>query len=58
MHIREYLLRILKQLFKSLTYGLIGGFIVLIVAFVYYLDSRPDLHVWHEEILDEELRAI
>jgi len=57
MHIREYPFRILKQLFKALAYGLIGGFIVLIAVFVYYLDSRPDLHAWHEEILDKEFEA-
>lgn len=57
MKLSEYPLSIFKQLFKSLTYGLIGGLIVLIVVFVYYLDSRPDLNVWHEEILDEEFKA-
>jgi len=57
MKLRVYPLSIFKHFFKALAYGLIGGLIVLIVAFVYYLDSRPDLHVWHEEILDEEFKA-
>jgi alpha-beta hydrolase superfamily lysophospholipase len=57
MRFRDKPLFVLKHLIRALAYGLVGGFLVLIVVFVYYLESQPDLHVWHEEILDEEFQA-
>jgi alpha-beta hydrolase superfamily lysophospholipase len=41
-------------LLKFLAAGLIGVFITALVVFVYVLDSRPDLSVWHLADLDEE----
>jgi len=57
MHFRDKPLCLLMHLIRALAYGLVGGFLVLIAVFIYYLESRPDLHVWHEEILDEEFQA-
>jgi len=35
----------------------LGALLILVVVFVVYLDSRPDLHVWHRAELDEEFTA-
>jgi len=42
---------------RALLYGLAGGLLVLIVAAVFELNSRPDLKVWHTAELDEEFTA-
>ncbi|TDI89243.1 MAG: alpha/beta fold hydrolase [Chloroflexi bacterium] len=42
------------QSIKLLVSGLVGAFIILLVVFVLFLESRPDLHVWHLAELDEE----
>jgi len=39
---------------KFLAAGLVGVFITVLVVFVYVLDGRPDLSVWHLADLDEE----
>jgi len=54
---KRFLLSATKQTIKTLSYGLVGGFLVLIVLFVLYLESRPDLKVWHEARLDAEFTA-
>jgi alpha-beta hydrolase superfamily lysophospholipase len=46
--------RVLLNLFG---YGLLGAFIVVLVAYVLFLESRPDLAVWHLADLDEEYTA-
>jgi alpha-beta hydrolase superfamily lysophospholipase len=46
-----------KQALRTLFYGLIGGTIALVVVAVIYLDSRPDLKIWHTADLDEEFTA-
>ncbi len=38
-------LRVVIQPIKLLLSGLAGAFIILLVGFVMYLESRPDLHV-------------
>ncbi len=43
--------RVLMRLFG---YGLLGGFIVVLVVLVRFLESRPDLSAWHLADLDEE----
>ncbi len=43
-----------KQIARVLVYGLIGAFAVLLVIAVYFLESRPELKVWHTAKLDEE----
>lgn len=47
----------IKVIAKALSYGIVGALLVLITVFVIYLDSRPDLDVWHEADLDEEYTA-
>ncbi len=42
------------QSIKLLVSGLVGAFIILLAVFVLFLESRPDLHVWHLAELDEE----
>ena len=37
--------------------GLIGCLVTALVLFVYLLDKRPDLSVWHVADLDEEFTA-
>ncbi len=50
-------MRFFKQLFYALGYGLFGSLVVLVVGYVYYLDSRPDLKIWHETLLQGEFAA-
>ena len=45
--LRKFAAGFLKRTLKALAYGLTGGFIVLLAVFVWYLDSRPNLSVWH-----------
>ena len=55
----------MNRLFKSLTrhiflatvYGLFGAFVLAVGAYVYLLESRPDLKVWHTAQLDTEFSA-
>ncbi len=54
---RRKAVRLVMQLVKLLLSGLLGAFIILLVIFVLFLDSRPDLHVWHLAELDEEFTA-
>jgi alpha-beta hydrolase superfamily lysophospholipase len=49
--------RLFRRGLEALVYSLAGGFFVLIVVFVLYLENRPDLDVWHLVKLDEEFRA-
>ncbi len=46
-----------KHAIRALGYGIVGGVVVLVVVFVLYLESRPDLKVWHEAELDAEFTA-
>ena len=46
-----------RLIVKFLAAGLLGVFITVLVVFVYVLDSRPDLSVWHLADLDEEFTA-
>jgi len=50
-------MRFLKQLFYALTYGSIGSLLMLVFGYVYYLDSRPDLKIWHKTLLQGEFTA-
>ena len=43
-----------RYLLKALGYITLGGFTVLIIVLVLYLNGRPDLDVWHEAELDAE----
>ncbi len=46
-----------KGLARALLYGLVGGFLVLVLVLVLHLNSRPDLRAWHEVELDAEFTA-
>jgi alpha-beta hydrolase superfamily lysophospholipase len=46
-----------KRILKVLAFWLAGVFFACIVAFVLYLQNRPDLKVWHTVELDEEFTA-
>ena len=48
---------ILKKILMALFYGLLGGFVTLILVGVVLLENRPDLKVWHEAHLDAEYTA-
>ena len=46
-----------RILLRLLGYGIIGGFLALLAVYVYLLESRPDLSVWHHADLDAEFEA-
>jgi hypothetical protein len=46
-----------RILLQFVSFGLIGGFVAVVIVFVYALNSRPDLSVWHLADLDEEFTA-
>ena len=48
---------VIKSTVKLLLSGAIGALLVMVTIFVLRLESRPDLKVWHETILDEEFTA-
>jgi alpha-beta hydrolase superfamily lysophospholipase len=37
--------------------SLFGALVVIVVLGIYQLNNRPDLSVWHSQVLDEEFRA-
>lgn len=43
-----------RLVLKFLAAGLIGVFLTAVAVFVYVLDDRPDLSIWHLADLDEE----
>ena len=51
------MIRLLRRLFMAATYSAAGALVVLVVAFIAYMESRPDLDVWHLADLDEEFTA-
>ncbi|MFZ9037555.1 MAG: alpha/beta hydrolase [Gammaproteobacteria bacterium] len=48
---------VLKHLLFAVTYGLLGCVIVLVGAYVYQQENRPDLKIWHRAELDTEFHA-
>jgi hypothetical protein len=50
----HFSLRFVKHSLTILAYGLIGAFVVIVVAYGYYLQNRPDLSPWHTVNLNEE----
>ena len=48
------MLRTLLRLARHVVHAVLGGLLVLIGVAVYVLDSRPDLHPWHQVRLDAE----
>lgn len=51
------ILHISRRLLRRVLLSLLGAFLVIIVFGVLELNSRPDLSVWHETVLDEEFTA-
>ena len=48
---------LVRELLRFLGYGLLGSFVVALIIYVRFLDSRPALSVWHLAHLDEEYTA-
>ena len=46
--------RLVRHMLSMLTYSAVGAVLVLVIVFVVYMESRPDLNVWHLAKLDEE----
>ncbi len=46
-----------RRLIQYLLSSLAGAFVVIVVLAVINLNNRPDLKVWHTEVLDEEFSA-
>lgn len=46
-----------RRLIGLLLSSLLGAMLVIVVVVVFELNNRPDLSVWHTEILDEEFSA-
>jgi len=51
---KRFAFRWINRALRALIYGTVGALLVLVAAFVLYLDARPDLKVWHEAELDAE----
>ena len=51
------MIRLIKHTAKALLYGISGGLVVLIIIFILFLESRPELKVWHQIELDAEFTA-
>lgn len=51
------ILRMSHRLIRQVLLSLLGALLVIIVLGVLELNSRPDLSVWHETVLDEEFTA-
>jgi pimeloyl-ACP methyl ester carboxylesterase len=49
--------KILKHLSLAIGYGLLGAMVIAISGYIYLLESRPDLKIWHEARLDSEFTA-
>jgi len=51
------MITLIKHCVKALLYGIIGGCVVLVIMFVLFIESRPELKIWHEVELDVEFAA-
>ena len=47
----------LKKVFEIVSYGILGAAITLLVAFVLYVNNKPDLELWHTVVLQSEFTA-
>jgi alpha-beta hydrolase superfamily lysophospholipase len=54
---KHFLFATTKKIIKVLIYLTIGGLTVLLTVFVLYLESRPDLKIWHKVEFDAEFTA-
>jgi alpha-beta hydrolase superfamily lysophospholipase len=48
------MIRLARAILWTIVAGILGAVVVLLTIGVVYLDSRPDLRVWHTAHLDEE----
>jgi alpha-beta hydrolase superfamily lysophospholipase len=51
---KRFLLSATIRIVRALLYGALGAFLVLVFLFVWDLEKRPDLKVWHKVELDAE----
>ena len=52
-----FIRRLVKHLVLAVTYGLLGSAIVIVGLYVYMLQGRPDLKIWHVAELEGEFQA-
>ena len=52
-----FIRRLVKHLVLAVTYGLFGSAIVIVGLYVYMLQGRPDLKIWHVAELEGEFQA-
>ena len=52
-----FIRRLVKHLVLAVTYSVFGSVVVLVGFYIFKLESRPDLKVWHLAELDSEFRA-
>ena len=50
----KFLFTTTKKIIMAVVYLALGGLVVLLTVFVLYLESRPNLKVWHDAGLDAE----
>jgi alpha-beta hydrolase superfamily lysophospholipase len=53
----SHTVKLVRGVVKAVVYGAIGAVLVLVTVFIVYLNSRPDLEIWHLAELDEEFSA-
>ena len=51
---KRFAVNTVERILKTAVCGALGVFLALLAVAVYYLDSRPDLRVWHQAALDAE----
>ena len=51
---KNFLLSATIRILRALFYGILGAFLVLVSLFVWDLEKRPDLNIWHKVELDAE----
>jgi hypothetical protein len=47
----------LRKVFEIVSYGILGAAIMLLVAFILYVNNKPDLELWHTVVLQNEFTA-
>jgi len=53
----KYIRHWVKHVTLAIAYGLLGSTLVLVGLYIYTLNNRPDLKVWHRAELDAEFQA-
>ena len=51
------MISLIKHIIKAFIYVIAGGSVVMIIIFVLFLESRPELKIWHQAELDAEFTA-